>query len=157
MYWSAELVALVPPDVVTVTSTVPTEPAGLVAVMLVALFTVKLVAGVLPNLTTVAPVKLVPVIVTMVPPETGPFVGLTEVTAIVAGEAVPLKEIDCFALVTYRLLSIRFNEPLTVPEIVPVGAKLIGKVQLAPAASVPTDPPKLTSGQDVLLLLFHVK
>ncbi len=58
--------ALVPPGVVTVTSTVPAVPAGAVAVMLVALLTVKLVAAVEPNLTAVAPVKLVPVIVTVV-------------------------------------------------------------------------------------------
>ena len=57
-----------PPGVVTVMSTVPAEPAGAVAVIWVALLTVKLVALVAPNLTAVAPVKLVPVIVTVVPP-----------------------------------------------------------------------------------------
>ena len=41
MYWSPALVVLVPPGVVTVTSTVPTVPAGAVAVMVVALLTVK--------------------------------------------------------------------------------------------------------------------
>src|SRR5581483_6678648 len=45
VYWSAELVALVPPVVVTVTSTVPAEPAGAVAVIWVALLTVALVAA----------------------------------------------------------------------------------------------------------------
>ena len=44
MNWSAGLVAVVPPGVVTVTSTVP-EPPGRVAVMEVALFTVKVVAA----------------------------------------------------------------------------------------------------------------
>ena len=38
----------------------------------VAEVTVKLVAAVAPNLTAVAPVKLVPVMVTMVPPAVGP-------------------------------------------------------------------------------------
>ena len=33
-----------------------------------------------PNLTAVAPVKPVPVMVTVVPPAVGPVVGLTEVT-----------------------------------------------------------------------------
>ena len=48
MYWSAALVALVPPGVVTVTSTVPDAPAGAVAVMVVELLTVK-VAAVVPK------------------------------------------------------------------------------------------------------------
>ena len=68
---------LVPPGPVTVTSTVPAAPAGAVAVMEVALLTVKVEAAVVPNFTAVAPVKLVPVIVTEVPPVVGPEVGLT--------------------------------------------------------------------------------
>jgi hypothetical protein len=59
--------ALVPPEVVTVTSTVPI-PAGEVALIWVALLTVKEPAALLPNLTAVAPEKLVPVTVTLVPP-----------------------------------------------------------------------------------------
>ncbi len=80
MYWSAALVALVPPAVVTVTSTVPAVPAGAVAVRLVALLTITPAALVVPNLTAVALVKLVPVIVTLVPPAVGPAPGLTPVT-----------------------------------------------------------------------------
>ena len=67
-----------PPVVVTLTSTVPV-PAGEVAVIEVAELTVKPVAGVAPNVTAVAPVKLVPVIVTEVPPVDGPDVGEIEV------------------------------------------------------------------------------
>ena len=48
--------------------------------MLVALLTVKLVAAVEPKLTAVAPVRLVPVIVTLVPPASGPAAGATCVT-----------------------------------------------------------------------------
>jgi hypothetical protein len=77
---SAELVALVPPEVATVTSTVPAEPAGEAAVTLVALTTVKLAAAVVPNLTAVAPVNPVPVIVTDVPPAGRPATGFTAVT-----------------------------------------------------------------------------
>jgi uncharacterized membrane protein len=73
-------VLLAPPGVVTVISTVPALPAGEVAVIEVALFTVKLAAFAFPNLTAVAPVKLVPVIVTVVPPPPGPLVGFTAVT-----------------------------------------------------------------------------
>jgi hypothetical protein len=83
---SAVLVGLVPPGVVTVTSTTP-EPAGAVAVIWVSELTVTLVAAVAPNLTDVAPVKPVPVIVTTVPPAAGPEVGLMPVTL---GTGVPL-------------------------------------------------------------------
>ena len=55
-------------------------PAGAVAVIWVALLTVKEPAALLPNLTAVAPVKLVPVMVTLVPPDGGPVFGLTLVT-----------------------------------------------------------------------------
>jgi hypothetical protein len=74
--WSAPLVGLVPPGVVTVTSTTPL-PAGLVAAMCVGSVTLK-EAAVPPNVTAVAPVKLVPVIVTGVPPEVDPVPGDTE-------------------------------------------------------------------------------
>ena len=71
---------LVPPGVVTVTSMVPAPCAGSTAVMLVALLTVKLAALVEPKLTAVAPARLVPVIVTLVPPLVGPEVGASCVT-----------------------------------------------------------------------------
>ena len=79
MNWSAADVADVPPAVVTVTSTVPV-PAGDVAVIDVAELTVKLVALTAPNFTAVAPVRVVPVMVTNVPPAVGPDVGETDVT-----------------------------------------------------------------------------
>jgi hypothetical protein len=67
--------------VVTVISTVPAAPAGEVALIDVALVTVKLAALVAPKLTDVAPLKFVPVIVTLVAPVVGPDVGLMLVTA----------------------------------------------------------------------------
>ena len=76
---SAAELADVPPGVVTVTSMVPL-PGGAVAVMLVADTTVNDEAAVEPNDTLVAPVKFVPVIVTLVPPAVGPDVGETDVT-----------------------------------------------------------------------------
>ena len=79
-YLSAEDFAETPPGVVTVTSTLPADSAGLVAAIWVALFTVKLVAAVVPKSTAVAPVRLVPVTVTLVPPAEVPVVGLTAVT-----------------------------------------------------------------------------
>ncbi|KRB26616.1 hypothetical protein ASD94_14060 [Acidovorax sp. Root70] len=79
MNWSAALVALVPPTVVTRTSTVPV-PAGAVAVTCVAELTVKPVAAVAPKVTAVAALRFVPVIVTVVPPIAGPAVGDIDVT-----------------------------------------------------------------------------
>src|SRR5262252_5840130 len=78
--WSAAVVADVPAGVVTVMSTDwPAVPAGSVAVIWVGETTWKVVAGVLPNITLVAPVKLVPVIVTVAPPAAGPLAGDTAV------------------------------------------------------------------------------
>jgi hypothetical protein len=77
---SAALVALVPPAVVTVTSTAPADPAGEVAVIEVALTGVNELAAVVPNLTAVGLLRWVPVIVTVVPPPVGPADGLTPVT-----------------------------------------------------------------------------
>jgi hypothetical protein len=76
---SDELVALVPPDVVTITSTVPV-PAGEVAVIEVGELTVKLIAFWEPNLTAETSLKLPPLIVTLVPPAAGPLLGLTPAT-----------------------------------------------------------------------------
>jgi hypothetical protein len=60
--------------------TVPAEPAGAVAVIVVELLTVNPVAFVAPNFTAVTFVKSVPVIVTDVPAVSGPAVGLSAVT-----------------------------------------------------------------------------
>ncbi|BDT90824.1 hypothetical protein IFM12275_08000 [Nocardia sputorum] len=76
---------LVPAAVVTVTWTVPADPAGAMAVIWVGEFMVNVVA-VLPNLTVVGPVNPVPVIVTLVPPDVGPDVGEMEV---IVGMAEP--------------------------------------------------------------------
>ena len=69
-----------PPAVVTVTFSVPADPLGAVAVICVALLTVNPLAAVVPKFTAVAPVKPVPVSITVVPPDVGPLVGAIEVT-----------------------------------------------------------------------------
>ena len=71
----------VPVGVVTVTFTVPAVCAGLAAVIVVSLLTVKLAAGVVPKSTAVAPVKPLPVMVTNVPPPSEPAAGLNPETA----------------------------------------------------------------------------
>ena len=70
----------VPPGVVTATSTVPADPAGASAVIVVELTTMIDVAGLAPNDTAVAPVKPVPVNVMAVPADSGPATGEMDVT-----------------------------------------------------------------------------
>ena len=67
-----------PPAVVNTTSTAPAVLAGVTTVTEVALTFVRDVPAVPPNVTPVVAVKLVPVIVTVVPPAVGPDVGDTE-------------------------------------------------------------------------------
>ena len=57
----------------------PAAWALVTALMVVGLVTVKLAAVVVPNLTEVAPVRSVPVMVTVVPPLVVPAVGVNEV------------------------------------------------------------------------------
>ena len=71
--------ALVPMGVVTRTLAVPAVPAGVVAVIVVALTTVKLVAATPPKVTAMVPVRLVPAIVTLVPPSVLPLAGVRSV------------------------------------------------------------------------------
>ena len=70
-----------PLGVVTVTPTAPAAWAGVTAVIVVSLTTVKLAAAVVPNVTAVAPVRWLPVMVTDVPPAEGPDVGLIRLSA----------------------------------------------------------------------------
>jgi len=65
---------------VTVTATAPALPAGVVAVICVALATTTLVAAAAPNATEAPAAKFVPVIVTAVPPAVDPVFGDTLVT-----------------------------------------------------------------------------
>lgn len=83
---SAVLVVLVPDELTTVTCTLPV-PAGEMAVMLLAEFTVTPVAGIVPKFTAVTPLRLVPAIVTVVPPAAGPLAGVTAVTTEVEVDA----------------------------------------------------------------------
>ena len=65
-----------PPPVVTITPTAPAVArAGVIQVIVVGLNTKTLVAGIPPNVTEVAPVKAIPVILTPVPPVLVPNAG----------------------------------------------------------------------------------
>ena len=72
--------AVTPAGVVTVTFTRPPASGGATAVICVGELTVKLAAGIVPKSTIVAPLRLVPVMTTEVPPAVGPAPGLTFVT-----------------------------------------------------------------------------
>ena len=68
-----ENVLLGPSLVVTITPTASaTTPAGVLQVIVVGLNTKRFVAGIPPNVTDVAPLKLRPVIVTTFPPVVPP-------------------------------------------------------------------------------------
>ena len=71
---------LCPLALVTVTVTAPALPAGVVAVMVVLFTTTTLVAACPPKVTVAPAAKFVPVIVTAVPPATGPLLGDTLLT-----------------------------------------------------------------------------
>jgi hypothetical protein len=68
------------PLTVTVTVTAPAVPAGVVAVIEVLFTTTMLVAAAAPNVTVAPAAKLVPVIVTAVPPDVAPVFGDTLLT-----------------------------------------------------------------------------
>jgi hypothetical protein len=74
----------VPPVPVSVTATGASAWAGVLTVTFVGPVTCTVVPGAPPNVTALAPVRLVPVTVTGVPPATGPFDGVTEVMVGVA-------------------------------------------------------------------------
>ena len=77
MYVNALALVAVPPAVVTATLLAPVVPAGVLAVTEVLDITAMFVASMPPTVTLVAPVKLVPTTVMVVPPVVGPEVGLT--------------------------------------------------------------------------------
>jgi hypothetical protein len=83
--WSAVVIWLVPPAVVTVMSTTPTVPPGLLWTSTTLSLSGKNGAKAAPNLTLVAPENPLPLIQTVVPPEAEPLDGLTALTAGVAG------------------------------------------------------------------------
>ena len=76
-------VLLGPPPVRTITPKAPAGLRGVIQVIVVSLTTLTLVADFKPNKILLAPLKFVPVIVTLVPPALGPNAG--EILVITAG------------------------------------------------------------------------
>ena len=77
IYVNPPVLVAVPPTVVTATSFAPTTPAGVTAVMEVALTTTTLVAATPPTFTVAPAIKFVPAIVMGVPGVSGPDAGDT--------------------------------------------------------------------------------
>ncbi len=78
-----ENASLGPPPVVTIISYSPALRAGVIQVIVVLFTTLIDATDVTPNVTDVAPVKFVPVIVTVVPPAVLPING--EMSVMLAG------------------------------------------------------------------------
>jgi hypothetical protein len=132
MNLSPATIALVPPGVVTLTSTVPTARAGEVIVRVLSLVTCRLVPGVTPNLTAVAPVNPVPVIVTAVPPATGPLAGEIRVT-VGAGIYVNVSPAT-IALVPLGVVTLTSTVPVPAGD---VAVRLVAELYVTLAATVP--------------------
>ena len=123
------------PNCVTVTLTAPALPAGVVAVMVVLLTTVTLVAEALPKVTVAPETKLVPVMVTAVPPAVDPLLGLTPVTLGVTTYVKPLARLPlCPLLVTVTV---------TAPAL-PAGVVAVMLVLLTTVTFVAAAVPKVT-------------
>src|SRR6266480_2050674 len=126
----------VPPGVVTLIGPL-VAPAGTVAVIAVAEFTVKLALTLL-NSTAVAPLKLVPLIVTLVP--TGPLLGVK--LEIVGG----LMTVKLAALLAVPPGVVTLIGPLVAPAgtvVVIAVAELTVKLALVPLNSTAEAPVKL--------------
>ena len=80
------LAALVPPAVATRTLAVPGVPAGVVQVTAEAVLALSDVQALPPTVTPVALAKLVPEIITLVPPNLEPLLGVIEVTVGAGGK-----------------------------------------------------------------------
>jgi len=110
---TVKFVELWPVPFGVVTAILPVvAPLGTFAWIWVLELTVKLVADVPLNFTAVAPVKFVPVIVTLVP--TGPLVGLNDVT--VGGLPPPVVTVKLVELVPVPFGVVTLIVPLVAPE-----------------------------------------
>ena len=128
-----------PPGVVTLT--LPEVPDATTAVMLVAETTLNDVAAVPPKLTAVAPVKLVPVIVTVAPMPA--LIGLNDAT--VGAVGVPMNVNPTRVAVPPGVVT------LTLPEVpdATTAVMLVAETTLNDVAAVP---PKLTAVAPVKLV-----
>ena len=128
---------LCPPGLVTVTFTVPAEPAGVVAVIVVLLTTVTPVAALPPRLTVAPATKLVPVIVMAVPPVVEPDTGVTLAT--VGGGKAYMKAFDSVPLCPPGFVTVK----LAVPAV-PAGVEAVMVVLFTTVILVAAVLPRVT-------------
>ena len=120
--WSGGPVADVPADVVTFTSTVDAPAAGEVAVMEVDELTLKVEAATEPKRTALAPVKLVPEMVTEVPPAVDPVLALRPVTVGTLAPVgcwqliVPLSWVPLLTVLKAKLALVAFSVICSTPK-----------------------------------------
>jgi len=117
----------VPPGVVTLT--LPEVPAATTAVMLVAETTLNDVAAVPPKLTAVAPVKFVPVIVTVAP--TAPEVGVKLVIVGTGTNKTVLRNTETVLLVRFATARSALPSPSRSPMETEIGCAPVVKSTLA--------------------------
>jgi len=127
------------PRLVTVTVTPPALPAGVVAVMLVLLTTTTVVAAALPNVTVAPVAKFVPVIVTEVPPDVDPVLGLTLLT--VGGT------VYVYPFVRLPLCPLSVTVTVTAPAL-PAGVVAVMLVLLTTTTFVAAALPNVTAAPD---------
>ena len=132
-----------PLGLVTVTVAAPALPAGVVAVIEVLLTTTTLVAAVPPNVTVAPLAKFVPVIVTAVPPDVGPLLGLTPLTVGTGPEAAEKVTICMTQGPAEVNVAVALLLPTTVTTLSsamsPSGEVMIRDVKPLPAAPVSVD------------------
>ena len=133
-YVNALALVAVPPMVVTATLCAPAVPAGVVAVMTVAVL-VKIVAAATPTFTLVAPVKFVPVMVMVVPPATGPEIGAT---VVMVGSATYVNALALVAVPPTVVTATSFAPA------VPAGVTAVMEVELTTTTLVAATPPTFT-------------
>ena len=144
--------ALCPSGFVTVTLTAPAACAGVVAVIAVLLLTVTLVAAVPPKLTAAPETKLLPLIVTAVPPAVAPLLG--EMLLIVGGGGVLVvyvKPLASEALCPSGLVTLTVTAPAACAGVVAVMVVLLVTATLVAAL-----PPKLTAAPETKLVPLMV-
>lgn len=139
-----------------VTVTVPLVPLPTTAVMLVALATLNEAAGVPPKLTAVAPVKLVPVRVTVVPTADGLAVALVMVGAGLKPARVPVPPGVVTETLPDALLAttaIMLVELTTVKDVAALPPKLtaVAPVKLVPVM-VTVLPPVVMAGVNAVMV-----
>jgi hypothetical protein len=142
VYWSEDDVADVPPGVVTIISGDPAVALdGAIKVIKLAVSTVIFLMGttVLPNLTTVALLKAVPVIITTVLPVVGPDVGAMLDTT---GRAIYVYDPDKVAVWPSPMVTTRFWAPA-----VPAGVVAVIVVELTKLTLVAALPPMVTASE----------